>query len=164
MVNSGWGIQHMRVRVKKNHVPGSPSFSFWWIWNGNQLVGGTSANKASITLHRSTVLWGRDQHMVVSTTSHLNTYYYTGTAYIRFLFTRQALFTNDRATFYERVHAKHQYRYFNFLSLKSQMILSHHTLHHSLISHFTNACPASCSVRSYQEHSKKVAIRTVLEC
>ena len=28
---------------------------------------------------------------------------YTGSAYVRFLFTRQALFTNDRARFYERV-------------------------------------------------------------
>ena len=36
----------------------------------------------------------------------INTYYYTGSAYIRFLFTRQALFTNDRARFYERVSEK----------------------------------------------------------
>ena len=51
----------------------------------------------------------------VATTTLLNfgmkigliyTYYYTGTAYIRFLFKRQALFTNDRARFYERVSEK----------------------------------------------------------
>ena len=109
-------------------------------------------------------------------------------AHMQFLFTRQALFTNEQARFYERVsewkvilselklyvqgtrvikglvHAKHQYRYFNFISLKSQMILSHHRLHHSLISHITNPHFASCSVRSYQEQSTIGAISTVLEC
>ena len=36
----------------------------------------------------------------------LNTYYYTGSANIRFFFTRQALFMNIQARFYKRVSEK----------------------------------------------------------
>ena len=115
--------------------------------------------------------------------------YYTGSAYIQFLFMRQPLFKYDHGRLSDQVselivvqseeilyvqgicvikgivHVKHQSRYFNFLSLGAQIILSHHSLI-TLSSHtlLIQSSSISCSVCSYQEQSTIGAIRQVLEC
>ena len=59
---------------------------------------------------------------------HRNTYYYTGSAYIRFLFTRQALFTNDRGRLCDRVRGE-----ISLLAMKIRFLFHGIMVHISLL-------------------------------